>query len=178
MRLSGWITLLILAAGCGKPQQQDNFTFDSTAERVSSVNEIEEGIDPTHTTSKPKDFSAFEIQFQHIIKDEVKQTLAVSWIKPDSIEFRLLTEDQLCDTEYWGNAINKFPGSDGEIDEDDNNEAYASVEYVHERKEYSIRIRISVDNDKAKIIYTHKTEADTDCIPYPDLLLRRVKVTN
>ena len=116
----------------------------------------------------------FETIFEHIDTEENStQTLAVSWITDDSIEFRLVTDNDLCGTDYWGNAKNTNRDTDPELDEDENGDSYLAAEYVAEQETYALSIRISVEKDKARIIYTDKVGEETDCIPTLGLVLTK-----
>lgn len=131
----------------------------------------EESID---NSPQPKAFDQFEMTFESENTEyNSRQTLGVTWLTKDSIEFRLLSEDDLCDTDYWGNAKNNYADMDPETDEDENGEAYFASEYVTKKDDYSLAIRISLDKVRARILFTDKSGLDTDCVPTPGLLLIR-----
>ncbi len=169
------LLILILSYNCSSNIQQtekvdkvDKPEVDSTAFEIS---QDQMGVHANETNEEPLDWNNFEF----ILKAEdleTKQILGFSNISNEVIEFRLKTENQLCDTEYWGQAKNQFPDSDPEIDEDDCGSAYPAFEYVFENKNYELRIRISLDEDKAKLMFQDKSGIDTDCIPTTNLILR------
>ncbi|MCE2936107.1 MAG: hypothetical protein ACK5V5_09370 [Cyclobacteriaceae bacterium] len=170
------IIILILAAGtfCCKPtsNQEDVLTTDSlNNDTTSIVNKIENEVS-NHNSQLAKDFDKFEMIFEFENTDQqLKQRLGVTWLTNDSIEFRLLSQDDICDTNYWGTAKDNYSDMDPESDEDENGESYPASEYVAEEETYSLQIRISLDKDIARIVYTHKIEEATDCIPQPNLVL-------
>ncbi len=169
------LLILILSYSCSSNTQKtenlenlDKSEDDSTAFELSQE---QIGGYTNETDEEPLDWSNFEF----ILKAEdleTKQKLGFSKVSNEEIEFRLKTENQLCDTEYWGQAKNQFPDSDPEIDEDNCGSAYPALEYVFKNKNYELRIRISLDNDKAKLMYQNKSGIDTDCIPNTNLILR------
>lgn len=57
------------------------------------------------------------------------QILQINWLTQDSIEFKLIAKNELCDYETQGIAVNKYPNMDPEIDEDANGMAYPVIEY-------------------------------------------------
>ena len=175
MKTLGLITLIltILTLGCQQTKNKENIaTVDSVSnDQVETQDEID-NEELTDNDSKPKDLDKFEVIFK--IEDNkigFKQRLGVTWLTNDSIEFRLISEDGICDTGYWGNAKNNHPGMDPESDEDENGDSYPSSEYVKDNDSYTLRIRISLDRDKAKIMFKDKSGEDTDCIPYSDKVM-------
>lgn len=163
----------LLTFGCRQTGNPENI---KTADSIINENNLtEDQINVTDSLDygeNGKDFADFEMVFEYIDKEiNLKQKLGVRWVTNDSIEFRLFTEDDLCDTDYWGNAKNNFPESDPETDEDENGIAYPSEEYIVNNMDYSMQIRIALDKDKARIIYKDRTDIDTDCIPSSNLLL-------
>lgn len=171
------LTLTILTFGCQQTKSSENgVTTDALSSKTIETPDITqdkaETGNLTENPDKPKDFDKFDIVFEHENKEHnFKQRLGVTWVTNDSIEFRLLTEDGICDTGYWGNAKNQNADMDPETDEDENGDSYPASEYVIEQKTYSLSIRVSLDKDKARIIYTDKSEEETDCIPTPNLVL-------
>jgi len=143
-------------------------TKDSTAENSGEV------LEDSGASKKPKDWKEFKTIFS-FKSEAVSQKLGIIMLTKDSLEFRLLTDAKLCDTEYWGRAKNLYPDGDPEIDEDELNEAYEASEFTFEDSSKIIKIRIADENDKAKIKFADKTETDTDCIPSVGLLLKRVE---
>lgn len=173
MRLFGLLIILTtLALSCQPTKNQE------TAETVDSLrgggvttkdNSTDKEID---NNPGVKDFDKFEMTFEHEDKEQkLKQRLGVSWLTNDSIAFRLLTEDDICDTQYWGTAKNKYADMDPESDEDETGESYLSSEYVTEEETYLLKLRISLDKDRARIKFVDKSGEDTDCVPTPNLIL-------
>ena len=163
--------LATLALGCQPTKHYEaNETLDSL--KNESLTTKEESTDGRIQDSSVKEFDKFEITFEHEEKDQkLRQRLGVSWLTNDSIEFRLLTEEDLCDTQYSGNAKNKFADMDPESDEDETGESYLASEYVTEEETYILKVRISLDKDRARIKFVDKSGEDTDCIPTPNLVL-------
>jgi hypothetical protein len=172
MKKIGFIifALIVLTISCQRTKNQENISSaDSLIETKWTNFDAGEVGD---STSLPKDFDKFEMTFEFANKEQkFKQKLGVTWLTNDSIEFRLLSEDDICDTNYWGTAKNNYPDMDPESDEDENGVSYLASEYVTEEDTYSLDIRISLDKNRARIIFTDKSGEDTDCIPTPDLVL-------
>jgi hypothetical protein len=175
MKQIGLITLIltILTLGCQPTKDQEIVeTTDSLSnDRVDTQAKIDEPKS-TDNSEKAKDFSEFEMTFEHENKEQkFRQRLGVTWVTNDSIEFRLFSEDELCDTDYWGDAKNNFADMDPESDEDETGESYFASEYVTKQETYELTIRISLDKDRARISFVDKSGEDTDCIPTPNLVL-------
>jgi hypothetical protein len=172
MRKIGFIILTLAAftISCQPPKDRENISSsDSLIETKWTNFDAGEIAD---STNLPKHFDKFKTTFEFENKEQkFQQKLGVTWLTNDSIEFRLLSVDDICDTNYWGTAKNNYPGMDPESDEDENGESYLAYEYVTETDTYLLGIRISLDKDRAKIIFTDKSGEDTDCIPTPDLVL-------
>jgi hypothetical protein len=167
------LALVILAFGCQQKRNQENdIISDSLANDGIEIQEKTDKASSTDSSGKKKEFERFDVIFEHENKEHhFRQRLGITWLTNDSIEFRLLSEDDLCGTDYWGNAKNQYADMDPESDEDENGESYSASEYVEEEQSYSLRIRISLDKDRARIIYTDKSGQETDCIPTPNLIL-------
>jgi hypothetical protein len=177
MKQIGLITLIftVLILGCQPTKNQETVeTTDSLSNYgVDTPDKIEEPKS-TDNSEKAKEFSDFEMTFEYENKEQkFRQRLGVTWVTNDSVEFRLFSEDELCDTDYWGNAKNKYPDMDPESDEDETGESYLASEYVKETETYLLKLRISLDKDRARIIFVDKSGEDTDCIPTPDLVLSK-----
>jgi hypothetical protein len=172
MRKIGFIILTLTAftISCQPTKNQESISSsDSLIETKWTNFDAGEIAD---STSLPKEFDKFEMTFEFENREQkFQQKLGVTWLTNDSIEFRLLSIDDICNTSYWGTAKNNYPDMDPESDEDENGESYLASEYVAEEDTYSLDIRISLDKDRAKIIFTDKSGEDTDCIPTPDLVL-------
>jgi hypothetical protein len=132
---------------------------------------------PSKTQETPEQatrtFDKFEVTFERVNKEpKLKQLLGVTWLPNDSIEFRLLTEDGNCDSNYSGKAKNKNPGKEPESDRDEFGNKYYSLEYeIIEEEVYSLKIRIAVDTTRARIFFDDKSGKEIDCIPAPGLVL-------
>jgi hypothetical protein len=59
-----------------------------------------------------------------------------------------------CDTKYWGIAENKFGNLAAEVDEDENGTSYGANEYLINKVEYTIAIRVALDSSKVIIKYS------------------------
>jgi hypothetical protein len=122
-----FVVTIVAACQPTRDSKTENDWDTITAEQSPKV--VEE--DPDENAEKPKDWKEFKTIFAFSDK-EVSQRLGITMLTNDSIDFRLLTEDNLCDTEYWGKARNFYPDGDPEIDEDDTNEAYEVSEFILE----------------------------------------------
>lgn len=172
MKKTGYIVwvLIVLTISCQPPKNQEKTSSDDVLIETKWTNFDAGKIGDT--TNLLKDLNKFEVTFEFENKEQkVKQKLGVTWLTNDSIEFRLLSEDDICGTNYWGTAKNNYPDMDPESDEDENGESYLASEYVAEEDTYSLDIRISLDKDRARIIFADKSGQDADCIPTPDLVL-------
>jgi hypothetical protein len=171
------LTVLTMSCQLEKNKEKVSTTDSVSNDEVKDPKAIDKA-DSAENSHKAKDFDKLDMTFAFENKEQrFKQMLGVTWLTNDSIEFRLLSEDDLCDTDYWGYAKNIYPDMDPESDEDENGESYSASEYITEEDTYSLKIRISLDKDRARIIFTDKSGEDTDCIPTPDLILveKRVK---
>jgi hypothetical protein len=90
------------------------------------------------------------------------------------LSFHLVTKTLPCDTEYWGNAENKYSDIASEVDEDENGIAYGASEYVKTEGEYTIFIRLALDSSKVIIKYIEENE-QTDCLPITEKIMKRIK---
>lgn len=164
------LALTVLIISCQPTTNQESISSADSLIETRWTN-FDVGGTPDSTTL-PKDFDKFEMTFEFENNEQkVTQKLGVTWLTKDSIEFRLLSEDDICDTNYWGTAKKNYPNQDPESDEDENGVSYPASEYVKEEDAYLLAIRISLDKDRARIIFTDKSGDDTDCIPTPDLVL-------
>ncbi len=166
--------LIVLMTSCTSNRNQkekivENSEIDTAA--LVSNQETVQDINFNEKNSEPLAWNSFEMIFM-IEKYETKQKLGVSVLSNNLIEFRLNTENELCNIEYWGKAKNLYPEGDPEIDEDECNVAYPSREFILENKDYMLSVRISLDEDKAKILYHDKTATEADCIPAENLVLK------
>jgi hypothetical protein len=154
MKQIGLITLIFtgLTFGCQPTKNQETVeTTDSLSNDGVDTLDIINEPKQTDNGGKSKEFTAFEMTFDYKDKEQnFRQRLGVTWLTSDSIEFRLLSEDELCDTDYWGNAKNKYADMDPESDEDETGESYLSSEYVTENESYRLKIRISVGQRQSK----------------------------
>lgn len=105
---------------------------------------------------------------------ESNQLLGINIIDKKNLSFHLVTKTLPCDTEYWGNAENKYSDIASEVDEDENGTAYGSIEYIKTEGEYTIFIRLAVDSSKVIIKYIEENE-ETDCLPITEKIMKRIK---
>lgn len=158
------LSLTLLFSSC-QPKKND----PSEATNDTAIVSIEKEI----KTEQPKAWKDFTLVLEYIDKAENStQKLGINWITADSIEYRLRTEDALCETDYSGSAKNKFPEGDAESDEDENGDSYFVTEYREEKNSYTLSIRISDDKDRAKINYQDKLNEEADCLPVSGLFLQ------
>jgi hypothetical protein len=167
------LILIVLASGCQPTKNQEVVkAADSVSNNKVDTQDKSDGAKSTDNGDRGKEFSEFEIIFEHEDKEQsFRQRLGVTWVTSDSIEFRLLSEDELCDTDYWGHAKNKYADMDPESDEDETGDSYLASEYVTEKETYQLKLRISLNKDRARITFVDKSGEDTDCIPTPGLVL-------
>ncbi len=100
------------------------------------------------------------------------QSLQVNWLTGDSIEFKLLAENGLCDYEFQGIAVNEYPYMDPEIDEDENSVSYPAIAYQVIDGGQLLSIRIEMNKKKlARISYTYSDPRD-ECDPESDAIMR------
>jgi len=168
------LALAAMAFSCHQTKDQ---------EKVASIDSLSNGGIETNWTQfdvgefgdnneRPKDLGKFENTFEHEDKEQnLRQTLGVTWLSNDSIEFRLVTDDDLCGTDYWGKAENIHGALNPKSDKDEKGKLYLWTEFLNDQETYSMRIIVSRDKDNARIIYTDKSEEETDCIPTPNLVL-------
>jgi hypothetical protein len=87
--------------------------------------------------------------------DSLVQTLSVEWVEEHTIQFTLSVENGKanCRMKLSGMASNLHIDSDPEIDEEENGEAYPSIEYLYkdDTSDCELFIRIAMDNDKVVI---------------------------
>mgnify|MGYP000350506692 CR=1 FL=1 len=105
--------------------------------------------------------------------DDSNQILGINYINTKSLKFHLTTNKLPCDTEYWGIAKNDYLDFASEVDEDENGTAYGSKEYVMNKKEYTISIRVALDSSKVIIKYIQVNGIHTDCLPIADKIMNR-----
>jgi hypothetical protein len=67
-------------------------------------------------------------------------------------------------TEYWGIAENKFGNLAAEVDEDENGTSYGANEYLINKVEYTIAIRVALDSSKVIKNISQKDGLETDCL--------------
>jgi len=142
-------------------RQSKKIEIENIGDTVTNQNEVR----------KSDDWSKFELIFTYE-NTNVTQKLGVNILKPDSIEFFLVTKEGSCSTHYRGTAINLYPDMDGEFDEDENGEGYAATEFIKEDDLQIIKIRISETNNRAKIIFEDKSHSDAGCRSASGLLLK------
>lgn len=124
--------------------------------------------------SIPLDLSNYKEIYEYKNDDDkIKQTLAISRGKNNTISYSLSIVSNICWHEYTGSAKNLHPNGDSEIDEDEEG-AYPVQEYFAEEKEYNLSIRLAVDSSKAKIIFTNKLERQKTCQPSSDYILKNL----
>jgi hypothetical protein len=115
----------------------------------------------------------FEMVYEYS-NGESNQLLGINIIDKKNLSFHLVTKTLPCDTEYWGNAENKYSDIASEVDEDENGIAYGASEYVKTEGEYTIFIRLALDSSKVIIKYIEENE-QTDCLPITEKIMKRIK---
>ena len=106
---------------------------------------------------------------------EDNQLLGINIIDQKNLKFHLVTETLPCDTEYWGIAENKYGNLASEVDEDENGTSYGANEYIINKVEYTIAIRVALDSSKVIIKYSQKDGLETDCLPITEKIMKRIK---
>lgn len=127
----------------------------------------------TDLSDYEKKVASFSMIYEYS-EEGSKQVIGITKLKNNSIKYHLLTNTLPCDTEYWGIAIDNYADMDPETDEDENG-MYPSREYVSEKSEYIVSIRIALDFSKVIIKYTEKEMEDNDCLPITDKLMKKIK---
>ena len=153
----------IFFCGC----KENNINVKTITPKASTNDDIKENNFSNFNKKK------FSYLFEYKEEDSY-QLIGINIIDKKTVNFYLITETLPCDTEYWGNAENKYLDEDGEVDED-NNESYFADEYSKEEKEYILRIRLAEDLSKVKIKFTQKDSLDTDCLPILEKTMKRIK---
>jgi hypothetical protein len=64
-----------------------------------------------------------------------------------------------------------------EVDEDENGTSYGANEYLINKVEYTIAIRVALDSSKVIIKYSQKDGLETDCLPITEEIMKRIKIT-
>ena len=116
----------------------------------------------------------FELVYEYS-NGEGNQLIGINIIEKKNFKFHLVTETLSCDTEYWGIAENKYENFASEIDEDENGTSYGANEYVINKVEYTIAIRVALDSSKVIIKYSQKDGLETDCLPITEEIMKRIK---
>lgn len=142
--------------------------IDKKHEEASSVKE-NTGVDTVKTeTTSDSDFSSFENIYSYTENYE-DQKLGVNWISEDSIEYLFKSKYKDCETNYSGIAVNPHPDMDYEVDEDNSGISYPTIQFIDNN--YSMNIRIAVDQEMARINF--ENDDKKDCDPNYDHLLRK-----
>lgn len=127
------------------------------------------------TASTPQ-FSKNDYDFLYqYVEGESKQVLGLSYIDKKTIKYYLQTVTLPWDTEFWGNAENKYSAYSSEVDEDENGTAYGANEFTRSEVDYSISIRIAIDSSRVIIHYTDSRDQGTDCVPITGQIMKRIK---
>lgn len=155
---------LIIAFAFVACQRNDNMQQEDASDSIAIS-------DSKAPVEGPTDWQEFELIFS--FKDKaISQKLGVKFPKVDAVEFRLFDEDQLCNSEFWGLAINRVAHTEFDGDKDENGVQYLADEFVLDDSVTIVIIRIAETRDKARIKFTDKTNSDDECLPAPGLLLR------
>ncbi len=159
--------LFLIFISCKKDVNTEKPILPSREEKkqdtLSVVNSSEYG----------KEVESFSMIYTYSGEDS-KQVIGITKLKSNSIKFHLYTNTLPCDTEYWGIATDWHAEMDPETDEDESG-LYPSREYVSEKDEYILSIRVAVDLSKVVIQYTQKDSLETDCLPIIDEIMNRNK---
>ncbi|MBC7846635.1 MAG: hypothetical protein H7Y10_09095 [Flavobacterium sp.] len=147
---------------------------DNSDKKIESLAQKIKARKNIHEKSNPK-FSQndFSLVYQYT-NEESNQILGINIIDEKNLKFHLVTETLPCDTEYWGIAENKNWNIDSEIDEDKNG-GYFTDEYIMDKAEYTIGIRLALDSSKVIIKYLQKDGLETDCLPITRKIMERIK---
>lgn len=161
---------LLISFGCGTNTQTENQQTNKPEQLTEQpeLPEPEKSIanEPTEKTKESKLLEYAEFVFTDE-PDGSQQTLEVTWLTNDSIEWKIFAESMLCTYEEYGTAALK---QGAEVDEDENGVSYLTSEYevVDAGKLVSIRIP-EPERDKAKIIYIYDQPRD-ECDPFDELM--------
>ena len=157
------LLILLLQFGlhsCNKEKSENKIT------RVKSSKKSEEKNKPEFSEND------YDLIYKYS-NDDSNQILGINYINTKSLKFNLVTNKLPCDTEYWGIAKNNYSDFASEVDEDENGTAYGSTEYVMNKKEYTISIRVALDSSKVIIKYIQVNGIHTDCLPIADKIMNR-----
>lgn len=147
--------------------------MDKKHEEVSSVKE-NTAVDTVNSveaeTTSNSNFSSFENIYSYAENNEI-QKLGVNRISEDSIEYLFESKNKTCETNYSGIAANPHPDMNYEIDEDDDGISYPTIQFIDNNDNYSMNIRIAVDQEMVRIRFEHDDKKD--CDPNNDHILRK-----
>ncbi|KYP15499.1 MAG: hypothetical protein A1D16_08385 [Flavihumibacter sp. CACIAM 22H1] len=89
-------------------------------------------------------------QFQN---DTVFQEIKIDFLDNNRIDFKYVTKNNIkqCVDTIQGVALNKHPDSDPELDNDEEGFGYPSIEYLYEKGEKVLAIRIAMKT-KDKVV--------------------------
>ena len=174
MKINGLITFTFLIALISCGQQKPKSSENNATKSDSIISQSEPTIDKKMTVNNKKiDWTKFDKVYAHLdSKNEFKQILGVKWHGIDSIDYQLICSSMLCDMEIHGTAKANHPGGDSEIDEDENG-GYPVDEFLFETSGYVVSVRIDSENKlKSRVIYSPKGEADNECDPNNELIMK------
>lgn len=103
--------------------------------------------------------------------DDFTQELLINWISKDSIDYKIIFSNQLCEGECVGLAINQNSKKETEIN-NYKGDVYPELSYT-ERKE-NILVMIKVDTNKNRATAAiYEGEYSSECSPYEHIMIER-----
>jgi hypothetical protein len=158
-------TILFVLIGCKNEKSDNKIEHLPPKIKVPKID---------HENNNPK-FSQndFSLVYQYT-NEESNQILGINITDKKNLKFHLVTETLPCDTEYWGIVEKKNWNADPEIDEDKNG-GYFADEYIMDKIEYTIGIRLASDSSKVIIKYLQKDGLETDCLPITGTTMKRIR---
>jgi hypothetical protein len=167
MRISSleYIIFFIFAIGCGRTNHED----ENLATELSPVAYGESTYSINFGGNV--DYMGLYPTFEYTDKDRhIWQGLGLKKLTIDSIKFVLVVRSDSCESHFVGYAISNrinVPKND-----ENQNEPFASTEYFTEGIQYTMRIRLSLERDKAKVYYQEKQGEKIDCLSPMNKMLR------
>ena len=161
------IIILVILMSCNGSDKKKAEVLSSKAD---SIQTLEQKVKKKSFQDKNKPYKYKYIFIDSINK--VSQDLEVNWLTEDTIEFKLLSKNELCDYGFEGIAINKYPKMDSEIDEDENGNSYPAVQYevIDGGQLFSIRIELN-NKSAARINYSYSKPRD-ECDPESNAVMK------
>lgn len=108
MLVKGFFILILVISGCSKSQRTENHLQDS----FPDTTQLQEDKRPSSSKEKSIVAGSDNYSSKFLYKDSasnVNQVLFVNWLSKDTIKFRLVSDNDLCNNEHTGIAVNDYP---------------------------------------------------------------------